>query len=197
MTELDAGLHHDTDGSREGIIEPDRRKGGAMDLDGAQGRLGPRHPQMIESLRGAPRHRHLCADDIARTTSARCSCSGFGNAGEAGRAMGRHLVGQSRILSATPHAGVEMELGEAGARKGVDHDLGFAQCLFGRQRLPGVGAEMVAAEDQPARVETDLPRDADHEITEARRRHAGVAAILVDLVAGCLDQNRRPVDHAL
>ena len=90
-----------------------------------------------------------------------------------------------------------MKLGEAGPHKGVDHGFGLAKRLFGRQRLPGVGAEVVAAEDQPARLETDPPRDAGHEIAEARRRHASIAAVLVDLVAGRLDQNRGAVGHAL
>ncbi len=68
MAELDAGLHHDADGPREGVVEPDGREGGTMDLDGAQGRLGPRHLQVIERFGGASRHRHLGAHDIARTT---------------------------------------------------------------------------------------------------------------------------------
>ncbi len=56
---------------------------------------------------------------------------------------------------------------------------------------------MVAAEDQPARIESDLPRDAGHELPKPGRSHAGIAAILVDLVACRLDQNRGPVGHAL
>ena len=194
VAELDSGLHHDADRPRKGGLEPGGRKGGAVDLEGAQGGFGPRDLQVIERFGGSSRHRHLGTDDVARTTSARCR---LGYTGEASRPFRRHLVGQSRGVAATPHAGIEMKLAEARPRIGVDHRLGLAEGLFGRQRLPGVGAEMVATQDQQAPVEPNLPRDTVDEVAEARRRHPGVAAILVDLVARRLDQDRGSVRHAL
>jgi hypothetical protein len=61
--------------------------------------------------------------------------------------------------------------------------------LVGRQMLPRVGAEMVAAEDEARRVEADRRGDLLDEATEVGWRHAGITAILIDLVAGRFDQH--------
>ena len=49
---------------------------------------------------------------------------------------------------------------------------------------------MVAAEDQLVARKTDPVRNPLNEDTEVGRRHAGIAALLIDLVAGRLDQHR-------
>src|SRR5690606_38276088 len=67
--------------------------------------------------------------------------------------------------------------------------LGLGYRLFRVQRGPRVGAEVVAAEHDPRRVEADLGGDAVDECDEVGRGHAGVAAVLVDLVAGRLEQD--------
>jgi hypothetical protein len=47
---------------------------------------------------------------------------------------------------------------------------------------------MIASEDDLGGVKTNARRDAFHEAAEIGRRHAGVAALLVDLVAGRLNE---------
>ena len=50
-------------------------------------------------------------------------------------------------------------------------------------------AEMITSEDYSGRVKADARRDAVHQRAEISGRHAGVAALLVDLVAGRLDED--------
>ena len=60
----------------------------------------------------------------------------------------------------------------------------------------GFGPKMVAAENDPARIDARLPGETFDEGAETRRRHTGVAAVLVDLIAGRFDENR-PVAVAM
>ena len=48
---------------------------------------------------------------------------------------------------------------------------------------------MIAAENDPGGVKTDARRDGLDESPEIGRRHAGVTALLVDLVAGRLNED--------
>jgi hypothetical protein len=47
---------------------------------------------------------------------------------------------------------------------------------------------MIASEDDLGGVKTDARCDAFHETAEISGRHAGVTALLVDLIAGRLDE---------
>ena len=49
---------------------------------------------------------------------------------------------------------------------------------------------MVAAQNDPARIDARLSGESFDEGAETRRRHAGVASVLVDLIAGRLDEDR-------
>ena len=72
--------------------------------------------------------------------------------------------------------------------------LGIAQRRFGgRLLLPGAGAQVVAAQHQRSGWKPLPPASRLDEGGEVRRRHAGVAAVLVDLVAGRLDEQGRVV----
>ena len=55
---------------------------------------------------------------------------------------------------------------------------------------------MVAAEDQLFHIEADFGRDRLDEAAEIGRLHARIAALVVDLVAGRLDQHGRAGFHA-
>jgi hypothetical protein len=50
---------------------------------------------------------------------------------------------------------------------------------------------MIASEDHSRGVKTDARRDAFHELAEMSGCHSGVATLLVNLVAGRLDQDAR------
>src|SRR6185437_2061169 len=68
------------------------------------------------------------------------------------------------------------------------HDARARERLVCGQGLPGVGTQMIAAEeDAPAR-QSRLVREAQHHVAELRRPQARVAAFLVHLIRGGLDQ---------
>ena len=113
----------------------------------------------------------------------------FRHLSQSGGALGGDFVRQGRRLTGASHAGVEMQLGEAGPGVGLDHRLGPLHRLIGRQMLPWIGTEMIAAEDHSGGIKADARRDTLHESAEISGRHAGIAALLVDLVAGRLDQD--------
>ena len=52
---------------------------------------------------------------------------------------------------------------------------------------------MVATEHDAIARQADAIRNAMDEVAEVRRRHAGIAAVLVDLVGGRLDQRERRI----
>ncbi len=90
-----------------------------------------------------------------------------------------------------------MQLLVAGRGIGSDHLARLGHRRIRRQVLPRVRAEMVAAQDHLRAVEPDRVRDAPDQVAEVGRPHAGIAAILVDLVAGRLDQGRAAIRHRL
>src|SRR5579863_279499 len=83
-----------------------------------------------------------------------------------------------------------MDLVEAGLDIGAHHDARLAHRLRRRSSFPWVRAEMIAAKNDPVGGDARLKREALDKGPETRRRHAGVAAMLVDLIAGRLDEDR-------
>ena len=160
-----------------------------MNLDGAKriGRLG--HMHMVERFQRTARHRHFGADDVDGLFTARARDRGLGGRRKVGRTRGDHLVGEYRRIAGASHAGVEMQLGEAGGGIGIDHRDRLPHRLGGRQMLPRVRAEMVAAKDQAVERNARAGRMLLDEAAEGGRRHAGITALMVDLVACRLDQH--------
>ena len=83
-----------------------------------------------------------------------------------------------------------MDLAEAGADVVLDHHVGPRHRLLGRQRLPGIGTEMVPTEQDAIASQADAIGNTI-QVTEVGRCHAGIAAVLVDLVRGRFDQRER------
>ena len=83
-----------------------------------------------------------------------------------------------------------MDFREAGFDIGPHHVARFAHRLLRGPVLPWIGPEMVAAEDDATQVDAFLSGQVFDEGFEGGRRHAGVAAVLVHLIAGGLDQDR-------
>ena len=151
--------------------------------------LGARHLQVLQRLQRPARHGHLGADDIERRACPGALRGRFGDGGERGRACGDGLVTEGGGLAGAAHAGVEVELGEAGLGVGRDHRGGLLHRLGRRKVLPRVRAEMVAAEDQAVARGTRSARRSPPRRRGTGRRHAGIAALVVHLVAGGLDQH--------
>jgi hypothetical protein len=55
--------------------------------------------------------------------------------------------------------------------------------------FPWIGAKMIASEYHSRRVKAYADRYAFNEFAEVSGRHAGIAALLIHLVAGRLDEN--------
>ena len=84
-----------------------------------------------------------------------------------------------------------MDLAEARADIVLDQDFGPRHRLLGGQRLPGIGTEMVPAEQNAISRQAGAIGNAMDKVAEARRFHAGVAALLIDLVGRRLNQRER------
>ena len=82
---------------------------------------------------------------------------------------------------------------EAGGDVGLDQHARMGHGFGGGTLLPGVRAEVVAAQDQPLARETFLIGQRAHVVAVLRWGHAGVAAELVDLVGGRFDQQHGAV----
>lgn len=126
--------------------------------------------------------RHFGADNVADVL--RIAADRLGDAREPRRPCrdGR-LIEDLRIVGAA-HRAVEMDLGEAGTHIVGDHRLGLGHGVLRCPAAPGLRPEVIAAKDGGRRVAARIA----HEPHEVRGQHAGIAAILVDLVAGRLDQ---------
>ena len=88
------------------------------------------------------------------------------------------------------HAGIQMDLGKAGACILVNQFHGVFHCFGLRQLLPSQGSEVVACQNHHVFGQTDVACHFQDHLVEISGLHAGVAAKLVDLIGGCLDQNR-------
>ncbi len=82
-----------------------------------------------------------------------------------------------------------MQLREASSGVGFDHCLGPLHGLVCGQVFPWVGTKMIASEDHSGGVKTDARRDAVYKSAKIGRRHAGVTALLIDLIASRLDED--------
>src|SRR5580698_5734698 len=107
---------------------------------------------------------------------------------ESGRALCNDLIRRHLRLTLATHTRVDMEFSKPRARIAGNHDFGARHGLVWRQVLPWVRAQMVSAQDQPVDIKPDLQRDRLYIATKVSGRHPGVAAILVDLIAGRFDQ---------
>ena len=90
-----------------------------------------------------------------------------------------------------------MNFAKTGANIIVDQRFRQLHCFFCRPILPGVGAEMIASQPQTIACQPFLVRQSPQGIAELFRRLAGVAAKLIDLIRGGLDQYRRAARFGL
>ena len=90
-----------------------------------------------------------------------------------------------------------MNFGEAGLGILRDHLFGAAHRLFRRQFAPHMRSQMIAAQNELALRQTRPRHQRLDEIAKSGRPHAGIAAILVDLIAGRFDQQQGAVIQRL
>jgi hypothetical protein len=192
VAELDARLDDLRQHPRPGRLEPPAGKRGAGELEPP--------PRVLDACRNGPvvlaglaaRRRDLGSDHVdgQRGMGGTLDGGGLRRGGELRGALGDDLVRErSRRIVATAHARVEMNLLVAGAHV-LPHHLGGA---LHRGRLAvrrkGVRPQVIAAEDHAALREPRLGRQSRDERHELVRPDSGVAAVLVHLVRGRLDEH--------
>ncbi len=189
VVELDARLHHGGDDARPRFRQPLRREHRAVGLDRGDRRLESRHLQLGQILGRAAEHRHLGADDIDARLTADASLRGLGDADQARGAAGDGVLRQGTGSSAHDMEQSAWMLAEAGGHVLLDQHLGLLHGLLGGQTGPRIGAQMVPAQQNALARQADLVGEAVDEVAEHLGRHTGIAAVLIDLVAGRLDQH--------
>ncbi len=190
MIELDARLDDGRDDAVPGAREPRLVEDVAVHGEGVERRRRGGHRKLSEVLVSAARHRDLGADDVARRLGGVARKCVFGGPAEPRRALGDGAFGKRHRIAGAAHRAVEVDFAEAGTDVIGDHDLGPGHGLVGRPARPGIGAEMIAAERDPIGRDADAVGDDPDEVAEGSRGHAGVAAVLIDLVRGRLDQHK-------
>jgi len=81
-----------------------------------------------------------------------------------------------------------MDLAKARAHVLAHHDAGALQGGLCGLRLPAVRSQMIATEQHALARQADLIGHTPHDIAESRRPQSGVAAVLVHLIGGRLDE---------
>ena len=142
---------------------------------------------------GATGRGDLGSDDVKRHQTALGAGGAFGHPGQPRGAQCGGLVIQRLGFALRAHRGVEMDLAEASGDIGRNHLFGLGHGLCLGQVAPGIGAKVIAAQDHQFRRAAFLRGQPEDQISEVLRRHAGITAKVVDLIAGRLDQHRLAV----
>ena len=145
--------------------------------------------EVREPVRRASGDRHLAPDNVYWRLSSRPPGGRLGGGREPSGALRHSLLVEPRRISAAGHAGVEVNLRKARRNIVSDHLFGANQGLRRRKMLPRIGSEVIAPQHDRLRVVSDLTRDRFNKAGEIGGRHASIAALLVDLIAGCLDDH--------
>jgi len=112
----------------------------------------------------------------------------FGDRAQARDSFGFGLLGSFGI-TAVGRAGVKVKLCETGLHVSFDHVAGQLARDARRSVLPRTRSQLMTAENNSARVDVGFVRDVFDQHSECRRRQAGGAAELIDLIAGGFDQD--------
>ena len=140
---------------------------------------------------GTARHRHLGANHIDQIALAKSGQTGLlGDLRQSCRPFSDQLVGQGNGIALTGHAAVEVDLLEPGRDIAGDEIFGMCHGLPGRFPLPAVGAQMVAPQNEALRRKVTLCRQLVEAIAKVSGGHAGIAAKLIHLIGGGLDQQQ-------
>ena len=83
-----------------------------------------------------------------------------------------------------------MKLCEPRCGKRGDHRLGFGHCVVCGEIFPWIWTEVITAKDDFHAATACFLRNRLDEGSEIVRSHTGISAVLIDLVAGGLDQGR-------
>ena len=190
VVEIHAGLHHHRDHALPGGQQV--RGGKCFAVDGQGGGRGRRrrHLQATGQRGLTAGNRHFGADHVDRRRQPVLGSGALGNPRQFGRARRDDGVRQRRGVIGAGHAAVQVDLVETGGHIGGDQLAGVGHCGRCGAFLPGIRTEVVAAEHQPLGREARIARQLQHVVAVLRWGHTGIAAELIDLVGGRLDQQQ-------
>ncbi len=192
VAEFDARLHDDGDDAGQRSVESVAAENLAVDLQSVARLFEARGLDLRNGVVRTSRRGNLGADHINRHGASERGGRAFGPGSQSCRALRNRRVAQRLRFTPAAHRRVEMELPKAGPRVGIHHVFCLAHRRLGRLVAPWVWAEMVAAEDEATGGQVFPARNVHRPAHEIGWLHARVAAELVDLVAGRLNQQRRP-----
>ena len=194
VVELHARLYDEGDDPVPGLGHPGLGEGGTV-----LGQRGLRvvrrgRGERLDGLLGTAGHGHLGADHVDHVERLVALAGGLlGDPGQPGGALGDQGARERGGVAGADHAAVEVDLGEAGSDVRGDQHLGPVHGVVGTGVAPPVRPEVVAAEDEAVARKADAVDDVVHECGEVGGPQAGVAAVLVDLVGGRLDEQQAAV----
>ena len=191
MVKFNAGLDDERDNPCPDILtEAVCGEGVFMHGVGGARRIWCGRGNAVERFFRPARYGHFGTDDVNERHRAGHGGAGvFGDAAEAGGAFGDGGVRQRHQVARAAHAAIEVDFFVTGLDVMADEFLAVGHRLIGGQVLPAVRAEVVAAENGVGVGGQQFFDLGD----ELRRRHAGVATELIDLVRGGFKQQRRAV----
>ncbi len=184
VAKIDARLGDHRNDTPPGRVKPAVGPCGAVGVDGFGQPVDRGHIQRVGFVGFAAGNRHLGADDIDQPFGV--GGVGLGHGAKRGRAGGD--TGKiRRRLAAAGHAGIKVDLGEPGLNIKPHQFARPVHGLVRRQPAPWVRSQMVAAKDQLVHGQPGVGGHARQPAHEVGRRHAGIATVLIDLIARRLD----------
>ena len=189
MIELHPRLDHEPEHARPDVFEVRGTIRLEVGVDGRGGGEGVGQRKLGERLLGAAGHRNFRADYVYRRFAAGALPGPLGNGAEPRRSRRHDRVGERRRIVRAGHGTIEMNLAKAGVHIVRDEPLGFLHSRLRGQILPAVRAQMIATEQHLLAPHVEPRRDLEYETAEIRGAHARVAAVLIDLIGGGLDQH--------
>ena len=187
--EFQAGLHHQPDDAGPGLRHIRRLERSQMGLQRFAGVDGIGWRDALPVLIGARAagRGHFGADDIAEPRGIRGRC--LADRGQTGGPFCRNLIVHLRRFACASFGTVKVDLGEAGSHIGAHQILGLGHGAVCGFAAPSLWAQMVSAEMYQFGVGPDLIGKVPDKGDEIGRLQSGIAAELVDLITGRLDQN--------
>ncbi len=192
VIELHARLHYQAHNPGPDTLKTLACKSAAMGLESYTHCRRTRDRQGSQVFRGAARYRNLGADDVHGCFTTHFTPDFLRDGAKIRGPRGHHRILQRRWITRARHRAIQVNLTEPRLDVGRYHLPGPLHRNRRRLRGPGVGTQVIAAQQESLQRKRDSLRDPRHVFAKVRGQHSRVAAELVHLVGSRLDQYRLP-----